>query len=77
MTIPVGNFVTMNSIVRMHQGYCNANSKAEQDRIMHDCGVRYSALLRLPYLDPVRFHVVDPMHNLLLGTSKQVRLLVP
>ena len=33
-------------------------------------GVRYSELLRLPYFDIVEYHVIDPMHNLLLGTGK-------
>jgi len=33
-------------------------------------GVRYSVLLSLPYFDPVRFTVVDVMHNLFLGTGK-------
>ena len=32
-------------------------------------GVRYSELLRLPYFI-VEYHVIDPMHNILLGTSK-------
>ena len=31
---------------------------------------RYSILLDLPYFDPVRMTVVDPMHNLFLGTAK-------
>lgn len=35
-------------------------------------GVRYSVLLSLPYFDPVRFTVVDIMHNLFLGTGKQL-----
>ena len=35
-------------------------------------GVRYSELHRLPYFDCVRFTVVDPMHNLFLGTAKHV-----
>ncbi len=35
-------------------------------------GVRYSSLLELPYFDPVRHHVIDPMHNLYLGTPKHV-----
>lgn len=29
-------------------------------------------LTELPYFDCVRLHVVDPMHNLLLGTSKRI-----
>lgn len=35
-------------------------------------GVRFSALLNIPYFNPVRCHVIDPMHNLLLGTSKHM-----
>ena len=30
------------------------------------------SLTKLPYFDCTRFHIVDPMHNLLLGTSKHV-----
>ena len=33
-------------------------------------GVRYSALLQLEYFDAIRFTIVDPMHNLFLGTAK-------
>ena len=35
-------------------------------------GVRYSVLLNLPYFDPVRFTVIDVMHNLFLGTGKKM-----
>lgn len=30
-------------------------------------GQRWFAFARLPYFDPSRMFVVDPMHNLLLG----------
>ena len=33
---------------------------------------RYSELLRLPYFDPVRMSIIDPMHSLFLGISKYV-----
>ena len=33
-------------------------------------------LLKLPYFDPIRVHVIDPMHNLLLGTAKMVILVL-
>ena len=33
-------------------------------------GIRYSELLRIPYFDVVRFHVIDPMHNVFLGLAK-------
>ena len=42
----------------------------ERKAIQKAWGVRYSELVRLPYFDLVRYHVVDPMHNLLLGTAK-------
>lgn len=35
-------------------------------------GVRFSTLLNISYFNPVRYHVIDPMHNLLLGTSKHM-----
>ena len=35
------------------------------------CGARYSELLRLPYFDCIRFTIVDPLHNLFLGTAKR------
>ena len=35
-------------------------------------GVRYSIMLELSYFDPVRFTVVDVMHNLFLGTAKHI-----
>ena len=35
-------------------------------------GCRYSALLDLLYFDPVRMSIIDPMHNLFLGTAKHV-----
>lgn len=35
-------------------------------------GARHSELLRLPYFDCIRFTIVDPMHNLFLGTAKRM-----
>ena len=35
-------------------------------------GVRYSALLDLPYFDPLDCTAIDSMHNLFLGTGKHV-----
>ena len=35
-------------------------------------GCRYSVLLDLPYFDPIRMHVIDPMHNLFLGSGKHM-----
>jgi hypothetical protein len=34
--------------------------------------VRWSEILRLPYFNPIRFLVVDPMHNLFLGIAQWI-----
>ena len=49
-----------------------SKSQAEYERISRMYGVHYSALCKLEYFDCVRFHVIDPMHNLFLGTAKYV-----
>ena len=35
-------------------------------------GSRFTELMHLPYYDCVRFSIIDPMHNLFLGTSKRM-----
>lgn len=49
-----------------------ANSQSALQSMESACGARYSVLLELPYFDAIRFTVIDPMHNLLLGTAKHV-----
>ena len=49
-----------------------ANTKTKQTEIIKKYGVRYSILLLLPYFNIVRFHVIDTMHNILLGSAKHV-----
>lgn len=41
----------------------------EQEDFFHDHGQRWFAFARLPYFDPSRMFVIDPMHNLLLGKN--------
>ena len=50
--------------------YNKAKTASDQQECEKKFGVRYSDLLRLPYFDIVQYHVIDPMHNLLLGTAK-------
>jgi hypothetical protein len=45
----------------------NAETKSQRDKIFKQHGVRWSEMLRLPYWDPMRFIVIDGMHNLFLG----------
>jgi len=35
-------------------------------------GTRYTELTLLAYFDCVRFHIIDPMHNLFTGTAKHI-----
>ena len=51
----------------LHQSSAGDCSDLEQKY-----GSRYSELMQLPYFDCVRFHIIDPMHNLFTGTAKHV-----
>ena len=54
------------------QDHKDANTKAKQKELERKSGVRCSSFCQLSYFDVIRFHVVDPMHNLLLWTSKMM-----
>ena len=49
-----------------------ATSESQRKEMERKVGCRYSELLRLPYFDCIRFVIIDPMHNLLLGTAKHM-----
>lgn len=51
-------------------GTLNAHTQTERDRLESTSGCRYSVLSCLPYFDAPRMLVVDPMHNLFLGSAK-------
>lgn len=48
----------------------SCNTKTERAAIESATGYRYTALLELPYFNPTRMLILDPMHNLFLGTAK-------
>ena len=50
----------------------NALTISHKKDIEKDYGAKYTELLRLPYYDPIKRHLIDPMHNLLLGSAKNV-----
>lgn len=50
----------------------NATSKTQADKISRDFGTFYSVLIELEYFDAIQFCVIDPMHNLFLGTAKKM-----
>ena len=49
-----------------------AKTKAAKTLIEKESGVRNCVLNELKYFDCVQFHIIDPMHNLLLGSAKHV-----
>ena len=49
-----------------------AKTPSDAQRFASLSGARYSVLFQLPYYDAIRFALIDPMHNLLLGTAKHV-----
>ena len=50
----------------------SARTKEARKQLERQFGARYSLLFELPYYDAIRFAVIDPMHNLYLGTAKHV-----
>ena len=49
-----------------------AKTKMMRDQLESKYGCRYSVLLELSYFDPVRMLVIDPMHNLFMGSAKHI-----
>ena len=47
-------------------------TKTELAKKVSQLGCRYLVLLELPYFDPCRMLVIDSMHNLFLGSGKQM-----
>jgi len=54
------------------QTILDAETITKKKELQKKYGIKYSELLRLPYFNVVRYHCVDVMHNLLLGTTKQL-----
>ncbi|GBC43661.2 hypothetical protein GLOIN_2v1848891 [Rhizophagus irregularis DAOM 181602=DAOM 197198] len=69
-------WVTKPADLLLHRQYahewlqCNSKSSREAHFKVH--GIRWTEVLRLPYMDPIRFAVVDPMHCLFLGVAKWI-----
>ncbi|KIP02072.1 hypothetical protein PHLGIDRAFT_503171 [Phlebiopsis gigantea 11061_1 CR5-6] len=52
------------------QEYANLDTKQEHDMFFAEHSTRYFELSRLPYFDPVKMSIIDPMHNIILGVVK-------
>ena len=69
---PKARLFCLQHIRKVAKKYDMAKTKCNKQSIATNLGVRSFVLLRLPYFNPIRFHVLDPMHNLLLGTAKRM-----
>lgn len=49
-----------------------SRTKADRKLIEKANGARYCVLFELPYYDAISFTVIDVMHNLFLGTAKNM-----
>ena len=67
-----GRCKQMSTIELIWSNYRNASQKQSNKQKELEIGCRYSVLLILPYFDPVQMLLIDPMHNLFLGTAKYV-----
>ena len=67
-------FITRDSAQHLQDaiGWRRCNSDAARRRFVKATGVRWSELLRLPYFDPIRFIIIDPMHCLFLGIARWI-----
>ena len=52
--------------------YLACTTSSDRNKHERETGVRYSVLNDLPYFDAPRMTVIDPMHNLLLGSAKYI-----
>lgn len=50
----------------------NAANKTQAEKLAREYGTFYSVLIELEYFDAIQFCVIDPMHNLFLGTAKKM-----
>ena len=50
----------------------NCRSENAAEKLASELGVRYTVLFELPYYTSIEMCVIDPMHNLFLGTAKRV-----
>ena len=56
----------------INSGVRRCKNKTSRNHMESQLGTRYTALLDLPYYASVSMCVIDPMHNLYLGTAKRI-----
>ena len=59
----------MEELRREALAWHRCNSKEVRNKHVFNKHVKWTELLRLPYFNPIRHYVIDPMHNLFLGIA--------
>lgn len=54
--------------LRLATEYRNLRTDKERSDFHKEHGIRWSEFFRLPYFDAIQMGIIDPMHNVLLGT---------
>ena len=67
----LGTRRTNEEIRNSAQLYLDAADEKERNETVHNSGIRWSELFRLPYFDTSCFVVIDAMHNLFLGLVQE------
>ena len=65
--MPVRNYDDMKKNIGLIMKEKTPSRRADLEK---KYGVRYTELVRLEYFDAITFTIIDPMHNLFLGTAK-------
>lgn len=68
----VGNSRTQEEHKRNAIKSLSACTPTEQNKLELESGSRFTQLMYLPYYDCVRYAIIDPMHNMFLGTAKTI-----
>jgi len=50
--------------VRQAQRSLEKNTASSKDGVERESGSRFTSLMHLEYFNCVRYHIIDPMHNL-------------
>ena len=67
----LGTQQTNEEICNSAQLYLDAVNEKERNETIHNSGIQWSELFRLPYFDTSCFVVIDAMHNLFLGLVQE------
>ena len=71
----MANWFTMRNVEQHRRNaaiWKQLNTEEDRKRHVSKTHVRWSEMLRLPYHDPIRHLVIDPMHNLFLGIAQWI-----